>query len=112
VYWYLGVNDTTNGTSTASSIETDSSPFHLAMGGALEVYFVTDCSDFPSGSSGWTYFSKPVLYQGNNYWTRDTVPNNWYSEDWTQTGYLNSGGPVCGFAGSNVDSVGNTIIDY
>ena len=112
VFWYIQVNDTDKGTSTLSSIETDSNPFHIASGGALEAYGVTTCSDFPSGSSGWTYFSRPVLYQGPNYWTRDIVLNNWSSINWTTSGYLDLGEPVCNFAGSNVDAVGNTTIDY
>jgi hypothetical protein len=112
VFWYLQVTDASTGTSTASSIETDSNPFHLASGGALEAYGVTTCSDFPSGTSGWTYFSKPVLYEGNNYWTRDIALNDWFSLDWTTSGYLDLGEPYCAFAGSNVDSVGNVIIDY
>jgi hypothetical protein len=85
--------------------------FTSAQAGVLEAYNIAQCNDFPSGYSGWTYFSQPVLYQGYSYLDRNLISASWsFSDNWLSDSPA-WGGPSCNYGGT-VDSNGNTTVDY
>jgi hypothetical protein len=109
-YWTITAQDASHGTTTSNSVEiTEADPFNAAQSGVLEAYGVSSCSAFPSGSSGWTYFSQPVMYQGTTYTDRNLIVPAWFLFDYNSTGWT---GPICNFAATTVDSHGNTTLDY
>jgi hypothetical protein len=61
IYW---LNESTGISQTFSKSFSVNKPFNRAEGAVLEAYSVSNCSDFPSGSTGNTYFSAPTLFQG------------------------------------------------
>jgi hypothetical protein len=108
--WTITAADTTNGTSTSNTFTVNqSSSFNTAQNGVLEAYGISTCSAFPSGSSGWTYWDAPRMYQGYSYLDRNPVTPGWFLFDYNSAGWT---GPLCNFSASNVDSVGNTNLDY
>ncbi len=80
--WNIITTDvTTRGTTTLNSVFPDLITFEWAVSGALEVYSVNQCSDYPPNGS--TTFSNVVLF--DNYYRR--VPNpGWSPEYWVTQG--------------------------
>jgi hypothetical protein len=108
--WTITANDLTAGTSTSNNVSiNETGAFNAAQNGVLEAYGVSSCSAFPSGSSGWTYWNAPNMYQGTSYNDRIAVTPSWFLWDYNGTGWS---GPICNFSASNVDSIGNTNLDY
>jgi len=114
-YWKITSNNNTQGTTSSITatlgMGRSGGNFTSAQAGVLEAYSVANCNNFPNGSSGWTYFSKPVLYQGYSYLDRHLVIPPWgFSQNWL-TDNPAWGGPTCGFGGT-VDNLGNTTLNY
>jgi hypothetical protein len=96
---------------TLNAVSLRSNWFTSAQAGVLEAYNIAQCNDFPSGYSGWTYFSQPVLYQGYSYLDRNLISASWsFSDNWLSDSPA-WGGPSCNYGGT-VDSNGNTTVDY
>ena len=90
--WRVISQDVTTGKSTSlNSTPSEGQTFNWAFAGALEVYNVVQCSDYPSNGS--LTFSNVALYDDN--FVRITNPgwamNIWASGLTPQCGY---GGPV------------------
>ena len=91
----IRISDDTTGAWTTLSQPTSGFPFTAAQGGVLEVYGITDCSEFPTD----------VLRKFYNIWISQVGPNwdsqNWVEPQWSDNVNYNAD-PNCGYAVSHV----------
>lgn len=100
-------------TSSLTKSTTNGLAFTTAQAGVLEAYNISQCSHFPGGPAGQTYFStyfsRPRLFQGNSYADRNAVSPTWSLRGPSVFGWT---GPSCGFGSSTVSSAGDTTLWY
>jgi hypothetical protein len=99
--WDIGTQDaTTNKSTTLGNTPSEGQTFNWAQSGALEVYEIVKCSDYPP--NGATTFSKVALYDYNL--TRIANPG------WSITDYYSGLSPQCNYAGKT--TANSVTLDY
>jgi len=99
--WDIGTEDfTTKKTTTLANTPGEGQTFNWAQSGALEVYEISQCSDYPPNGS--ITFSKVALY--DNTFTRIANPG------WSITDYFDGLSPQCNYGGET--TANSVTLDY
>jgi hypothetical protein len=99
--WDIGTEDfTTKKSTTLANTPSEGQTFNWAQSGALEVYDIAQCSDYPPNGS--ITFSKVALYDSN--FTRIANPG------WSITDYFGGLSPQCNYGGET--TANSVTLDY